>query len=231
MRRISVLSVLGPVFWIVATLTTLSRPASGQMMSMLIETRGQLEALRFCVGPNFAPLQLLAQGLLGGYGKGGSYSGGSGGYGGGRNQWEPPPPPSSYSASLEQDVKACRAASKLKGDEKQALLDELRKDIEIKAQDCRKFGMGRMVQVRVTTLKGSQQDSGWEVYYKWNCASGFQPAEMRAPQLTSPATIQIPPGNYSIRAQKRLPTGLVNTQAMTVVVGMEKTTDIEIAIP
>jgi hypothetical protein len=119
----------------------------------------------------------------------------------------------------------------LKGAEKQALLDQVRRDIEIKAQDCRKFGMGRTVQVRVTTLKGSQQDSGWEVFYKWNCASGFQPSEMRAQQLTSPATIQIPPGNYSIRAQKRGPEGVVNTQPTTVVVGLEKTADIQIAIP
>jgi hypothetical protein len=216
----------------VITLMSLSLPASGQgFNSMLIETRAQLESLRFCLGPSFTPLQLLAQGLIGGYTNVGGSSGGQGGYGGGRNQWEPAPPPRSYSDSLEQDVKACRAADKLKGEEKQALINQVRQDIEIKAQDCKKFGMGRTVQVHVTTLKGSLQDSGWEVYYKWNCASGFQPAEMRAQQLTSPATIQIPPGNYSIRAQKRLPSGVVNTQATTVVVGLEKTAEIQIAIP
>jgi hypothetical protein len=226
MRRISLLSVLGPVIGLV----TLSLPASGQgFTSMLIETRGQLESLSLCLGPGFVPLQVLAQGLLSGYTGGGDFGGGQ--YGGGRNQWEPPPPPRSYSDSLEQDLKACRAAGRLKSEEKQALLDQVRKDIEIKAQDCRKFGMGRTVQVRVTTLKGSQADSGWEVYYRWNCASGFQPSEIRAQQLTSPATIQIPPGNYSIRAQKRLPTGLVNTETTTVVVGLEKTAEIQIAIP
>jgi hypothetical protein len=210
------------------SLTALARPASGQGFSMLIETRGQLESLRFCLGPGYMPLQQLAQALLTGYSEG---STGPERYGGGRGGWEPPPPPRSYSESLEQDIKACNAAGKLKGAEKQALLDQVRKDIEIKAQDCRKFGMGRTVQVRVTTLKGAQPDSGWEVFYKWNCASVFQPAEMRAQQLTSPATIQIPPGNYSIRAQKRGPAGLVNTQPTTVVVGLEKTADIQIAIP
>jgi hypothetical protein len=133
--------------------------------------------------------------------------------------------------SLDRDIQACRAAGGLGGDSKQALLDGVRQDIEIKAKDCRKFGMGRTISVRVVTMRGSQKDDGWEVYYKWNCSSAFQPAEMRAPQLTSPAVIQVPPGNYTFRAQKRMQDNqMVNTPPTTVVVGLQKAADIQIPI-
>lgn len=208
------------------------RPAEAQRFnSMLGETRAQLQALQFCLGVGYAPLQVLAVGLLKGYdGAGGGYGGG-GSYGRGGNQWEPQPPPEAYSQSLDEDVKACQAAGKLKGEDKQEMLEYVRKDIEIKAADCRKFGMGRMVQVKVTTVRGPQMDDGWEVYYKWDCSSAFQPKELRAPKLTNPAVMQVPPGNYLVRAQKQQGGQVLKTEATRVAVGGEKAAEVQLPIP
>jgi hypothetical protein len=200
-------------------------PACAQPFeSMLIQTRSQLQALQFCLGQDFAPLQVLAVGLLRGYGAGG------GGYGGG-GKWEPPPPPPEYSRSLDEDLKACQAAGKLKGEEKQTLLEYVRRDVATKAADCRKFGMGRMISVRVTTVRGPQMDDGWEVYYKWDCSSAFQPREMRAPKLTNPAVMQVPPGNYLVRAQKQQGGQMLKTEPTRVAVGMEKSAEVQLPIP
>ena len=207
------------VTWIV--IAALGGPVHAQRFdSMLAETRMQLDSLRFCLGLNYLPLQVLEVGLLKGYS----------GAGGGAD-WEPPPPPREYSQSLDEDLKACQAAGKLKGEAKQELLEYVRRDIEMKAADCRKFGMGRMVQVRVTTVRGPQMDDGWEVYYKWDCSSAFQPKELRAAKLTNPAVMQVPPGNYLVRAQKQQGGQTMKTQPTRVAVGLEKSAEVQLPIP
>ena len=93
-----------PVVTALVSIAVLSWPVRAQRFnSMLAETRGQLDALRFCLGMNFLPLQALEVGLLRGYDGPHFVGGGHGGDG----QWEPPPPPAEYSRSLEDDVKAC----------------------------------------------------------------------------------------------------------------------------
>ena|SRR5438105_6032063 len=234
MERFSVISVFGPILRLVLAVALLSPPMVAQVFSsLLVQTRGQLESLRFCLGPDFPALRELQQGLLTGYNGQGYGAGGGSGYGGRRGlvaPSEPIPPPPAYTESLEQDIKACKIAGKLKGDAKRALVDQVRKDIEIKAKDCHKFGMGRMVQVRVTTVRGPQMDDGWEVYYKWDCSSAFQPKELRAPKLTNPAIIQLPPGNYLIRAQKQNAGQVMNTEPTRVAVGLEKSAEVQIPI-
>jgi hypothetical protein len=234
MERFPVFSVFGAILRVVLAVAPLTVPVSGQVFtSLLVQTRGQLESLRFCLGPDFEPLQELQHGLLTGYNGQGYGDGGGSAYGGRRGlvpPSEPIPPPPAYTESLEQDIKACKIAGKLKGDEKQALLDQVRKDVEIKAKDCRKFGMGRMVSVRVTTVRGPQMDDGWEVYYKWDCSSAFQPKELRAPKLTNPAILQLPPGNYLIRAQKQQGGQTMNTESARVAVGLEKSAEVQIPI-
>jgi hypothetical protein len=233
MEHFPVLLVFRPVLRWITAVALLTQPVFAQVFnSLLMETRGQLKSLEFCLGPSFDPLRELQTGLLIGYnGQGyGAAASDRGRYGGGAGAWEPPPPPPAYTQSLEQDLKACDAARKLKGDEKVALLDQVRRDIELKAKDCRKFGMGRMVAVRVTTVRGPQMDDGWEVYYKWDCSSTFQPKELRAPRLTNPALIQVPPGNYLIRAQKQQAGQIINTDPTRVAVGLDKSTEVQIPI-
>lgn len=195
---------------------------------LLNSTRQRMSELRICLFGDDDVVQ-LGQGLTGGYNGGG----GSGGrYSRRSSAPAPMPPPADYLASLDRDIKACQFSSKVKDPEqRKELLDAVREDIHIKAEDCKKFGMGRMVTVRVMTLKGPVADNGWEVFYKWQCASAFQPAEMRAPQLTSPATLKLPPGNYAVRAQKKVSdTQLLNTSTVTVVVGLQSGSDIQLPI-
>jgi hypothetical protein len=225
----SLLSIFSRAVRIAVALSLVSPMVHAQLGgSLLNATRARLQALSNCVGPDFEPMRELEVGLLRGY-NGAAYQGG-GRYGGSAIEG-PIPPPDAYSDSLDRDIQACRAAATLDGDDRKALLEGVRRDIEIKAKDCHKFGMGRIVAVRVSTMKGSQKDDGWEVYYKWNCSSAFQPAEMRASKLTSPAVVQLPPGNYTFRAQKRMQDNqVVNTQPTVVVVGMDKAADIQIPI-
>lgn len=232
MRWNSVLSIFNRFLRIVVAFSLASSLAHAQLGGTLLNpTRARLQALSNCVGPDFKPLIELAVGLLQGY-NGADYGSGGSGHGyGGLPASEPIPPPTAYSESLDRDIQACRAAATLQGDDRKALVDEVRKDIEIKAKDCHQWGMGRTIAVRVTTMRGAQKDDGWEVYYKWNCASAFQPAEMRAAKLTSPAVIQVPPGNYTFRAQKRMQDNqVVNTQPTVVAVGLNKSVDVQIPI-
>ena len=81
------------------------------------------------------------------------------------------------------------------------------------------------------TVRGPQMDDGWEVYYKWDCSSAFQPKEMRAPKLTNPAVLQVPPGNYLLRAQKQQGGQVLKTEPTRVAVGMEKSAEVQLPIP
>ena len=110
----------------------------------LAPTRASLDALQSCLGASDT-LKTLRKGLLWGWGK----------------ESGPPtllekqpaaPPGPEYSESLETDVKACQAAAQIQDEQqKQAALNTIRKDIEIKAADCRKFGMSRKVPVVIST--------------------------------------------------------------------------------
>ena len=190
----------------------------------LAPTRASLDALQSCLGPSEA-LKTLRKGLLWGWG---------------RKDAPPtlldkqpaPPPAPDYSESLDTDVKACQAAAQLPDQQqKQAALNTIRKDIEIKSADCLKFGMSRKVPVVISTVRGEKVESGWQVFYKWSCASLLQPQELRVPQLTSPAKVELPPGVYSFRAEKKNANGQLETVAPTdIVVGSAQWIPLELAI-
>jgi hypothetical protein len=191
---------------------------------LLAPTRTQLDTLATCLGQNSA-LTVLRKGLLWGWQQPQNTP----------SLHDPtpaPPPPPEYSASLDRDVQACALASRTQDVEQQReILSAVQKDIEIKAEDCRKFGMGRKVPVRITTLRGAAMEHGWQVFYKWSCASALQPEEVRVPNLTSPANVELPPGVYSVRAEKRISPVQVQTVApVTVVVGSAASVPLELAI-
>ena len=229
MRRQTVPAKLNRIFGSLLLFAFLCPFASAQFgLDQLDGVRQRLSALRICLTGN-DDVERLSVGLLSGYSNNSGAP--SGGYRKGYSHQSPLPPPPDYMATLDQDIKACLYASKIKDpDARKELLAQVREDIRIKAQDCQKFGMGRMVTVHVSTLKGPVPDSGWEVFYKWLCASAFTPAEIRAPQLTSPATLKLPPGNYAIRAQKKTPTAVLNSETVTVVVGLQPGADVELPI-
>src|SRR5262249_29214057 len=134
--------------------------------------------------------------------------------------------------SLDLDRKACRAALEMNDSaRRQAVIASVRRDIAIKAADCHRFGMGRVVAVRVTTLRGAQAENGWTVYYRWICSSAFQPDEMRAAKLTSPASLQLPPGEYSFRAERRTPGAKPESAGPAkILVGGAPSADVELPI-
>ena len=163
----------------------LAKPAADP----LAPTRASLDALKACLGASDA-LATLRKGLLWGWPK-------PGGPPTLRDPAPAPPPPPEYSQTLDRDVKACTLASTLNNEEQRRLvLTAVQKDIEIKAADCHKFGMGRKVPVTIKTVRGDKMEHGWQVFYKWSCASLLQPEEVRVPNLTSPANVELPPGVY-----------------------------------
>jgi len=187
--------------------------------SQLNSTDARLGSLRSCLPTQYrGDLDKLRNGLLW--------------------NWKPasattlPEPPAAYLASLDLDIEVCKAAVKL-GDAgaMNAAYSAVAKDIEIKTNDCRKFGMGRMVSVRVKTLFSGAPSNGWQVFYKWAGSSVLQGREIPFPNLTSPATGELPPGTYSIRvANQGAPTLAQGAAPVTIVVGLEPTTEVEIPV-
>jgi hypothetical protein len=190
----------------------------------LAPTRAKLDALKVCLGASDA-LATLRKGLLWGWRKPESAPSL-------RDAPPAPPAPPEYLESLDRDVRACHIASGLQDEEqRRQVLSAVQKDIEIKADDCHKFGMGRKVPVSIKTVRGDKTEHGWQVFYKWSCASLLQPEEVRVPNLTSPANVELPPGVYSVRAERR--TGSNQVQAIapvTVVVGSVASVPLELAV-
>ncbi len=76
------------------------------------------------------------------------------------------------------------------------------KDLQAKVTDCRTFGMGRLVPVRLRTIRGNNPDPGWEVLYKCTLSSGQAGGEMQAPGNTA-TVAQLPPAAICVfRARK-----------------------------
>ena len=219
-----------PMLRLAAVCAMVLIPAGGakvpadEAAAKLAPTRAKLDALQACLGPGDA-LSTLRKGLLWGWPKPGSPP----------SLEAPlpaPPPPGDYLDSLDRDVKACGFASTLEDPEqRRQVLSAVAKDIEIKADDCHKFGMGRKVLVTIRTLREAAVENGWQVFYKWSCASVLQPEEVRVPNLTSPANVDLPPGEYFFRAEKKNASGQVQSIApVKIVVGSAPSVPLELAI-
>jgi hypothetical protein len=208
--------VLSPAGW---AKTLADKPADH-----LAPTRAKLDALQSCLGQSTA-LSTLRKGLLWGWPKPGSAP---------SLQAPPPapPPPAEYLDSLDRDVQACAVAAALQDPEqRRQVLSAVAKDVEIKAADCHQFGMGRRVPVTIRTLRAATAENGWQVFYKWSCASLLQPEEVRVPNLTSPANVELPPGEYFFRAEKKNSSGQVQSIApVKIVVGSAASVPLELAI-
>jgi hypothetical protein len=118
---------------------------------------------------------------------------------------QPAASPQVYLTSLENDAAVCRAAvgkqSGLK-DYTEAL-EGVVDDLNLKFRDCYLYGMGRLVSMSVATNKDTAPDAGWTVYFKWVTVSNIQTTESAFPTTSTPATDDLPPGIYQLRAQKK----------------------------
>jgi len=164
---------------------------------------GSLHGLADCLskGPDHSPqqnqilveLEDLSRGLLHGWDQAN------------RNSWVKVPPPAAYQDSLNEDLQACQAAiESTNARARENFWQGLAEDLRIKAEDCHKGGMGRTIELAVTTWDGDKTSSGWQVFYKRQF-QGLASREFQMPNLSSPTTKhQLPPGNYLVRAEKSL---------------------------
>jgi hypothetical protein len=113
-------------------------------------------------------------------------------------------PPEMYLKSLENDATVCRAAVSRQSRSKDSfkVLKDVVDDLDLKFRDCYLHGMGRLVSMSVATNKDTAPDRGWTVYFKWVTVSDIQTTESAFPTMSTPATDNLPPGIYQLRAQK-----------------------------
>src|SRR6185437_9092845 len=106
----------------------------------------------------------------------------------------PLPVPPEYLRNLADIAAACESGA--------ASASAILEDLETKINDCRKFGMARLVPIRVETLHVSDLVRDWEVFYRWDAGSrSSNAAELRAPGLST-TSLKLPPGLYIFRAQQ-----------------------------
>lgn len=146
------------------------------------------------------------------------------------------PPPKDYVQALQQEADWClKVANVLNNDpaKKEAaehVLESIANDLRIKVEDCRSWGMGRLVTVLASTLKNGKPDPGWTVMYKWVSVSGLNSAELSFPQET-PSSKQLPPGLYSIYVTKQVGNTMQKSEAKTVSAFQKDKVQCEIAVP
>jgi hypothetical protein len=131
--------------------------------------------------------------------------------------------PPMYLKSLENDATVCRAVTRRQNDSRDSIkaLQRVVDDLNLKFRDCYLHGMGRLVSMSVTTNKDTAPDAGWTVYFKWVTVSNIQTIESAFPRTSTPATDDLPPGIYQLRAQKKDPTSGAMLESETKTVSLD----------
>jgi hypothetical protein len=164
-----------------------------------------------------------------GYNRNGGYDRGS--------QWLPVPPPKDYVADLSHEARWClQVANILNSDPErkeasEKVLASIADDLRIKAADCRAWGAGRLITVIANTLRNGQPDPGWTVMYKWVSVSGLTSIDLSFPQISTPTSKALPPGVYSVYAEKQVGDMLKKTAPITVSAFQEQKVKCEIPVP
>jgi hypothetical protein len=64
--------------------------------------------------------------------------------------------------------------------------------------------MGTVRTVNIQTLRDGVPEPGWQVFYKFRIMEAFPDVDAQPfPNLSSPSTWKLPPGNYLIYARKK----------------------------
>jgi hypothetical protein len=128
--------------------------------------------------------------------------------------------PQPYLRSLENDATVCRAGVGKQSGSSHSIkaLEDVIDDLNLKFRDCYLHGMARLVTMSVATNKNTTADPGWTVYFKWVTVSDIQTTESVFPTTSTPATDDLPPGIYQLRAQKQDPASgaTLNSETKTV---------------
>ncbi len=131
--------------------------------------------------------------------------------------------PPMYLQSLENDATVCQAAvgKQSRSEGSIRALEDVVDDLNLKFRDCYLHGMGRLVQMSVATKKDTTPDAGWTVYFKWVTVSNIETTENAFPTTSTPATDDLPPGIYQLRAQKDDPTSGAMLKSETKTVSLD----------
>jgi hypothetical protein len=115
--------------------------------------------------------------------------------------------PQMYLKSLENDATVCRAAvvKQSRSKDSTRALEGVVDDLNLKFRDCYLHGRAGLVSMSVATDIGPTPDAGWTVYFKWVTVSDIQTSESAFRRTSTPATDDLPPGVYQLRAQKKDP--------------------------
>jgi len=140
--------------------------------------------------------------------------------------------PAPYGRSIERHLALLREALE-SGPVRQAeTLQYVFEDIKLKHADCKQFGMGRLVKLEVRTKKGNEEVRGWQVFYRWIPSRAV--GEVRSqpfPSLSSPTSVELPPGAYTVQAKKAVDGKELASAELTVPVGGRKTVTFEVPVP
>ena len=168
--------------------------------------------------------QALWQGLLIGYNKS-------------NKSWAVVPPPKEYVQNLQEEAEWCSKVAETFHSEParkaqaEKVLAHIAYDIEVKAADCRSWGMGRLINVKASTVKNGQPDPGWTVSYKWMSASGLNSMDLSFPQESTPTSKALPPGVYAIYATKQVGGATKKSQPIVVTAFDKAEVKCEISVP
>ena len=147
------------------------------------------------------------------------------------------PPPNEYVQDLAQEADWClKVANALNTqpenkERAEKVLTNIAYDLYVKVEDCRSWGMGRLISVKANTVKNGKPDPGWTVNYKWMSSSGLNAVDLQFPQESTPTTKKLPPGLYLIYATKQVGDSLKKTQPITVTAFQKDTVQCDISVP
>ncbi len=147
------------------------------------------------------------------------------------------PPPKEYVEELAKEADWCLKVANVLNTEParktaaENVLVSIINDLVVKVEDCREWGMARMVTVIASTLKNGKPDPGWTVMYKWVSVSGLNATELSFPRISTPTSKAVPPGIYSIYATKQVGDTLEKTEPKTISAFQGDKVQCEIPVP
>jgi hypothetical protein len=147
------------------------------------------------------------------------------------------PPPKEYVEDLAQESEWClEVADALNTqpenkERAEKVLTNIAYDLYVKVEDCRSWGMGRLITVKANTVKNGQPDPGWTVNYKWMSSSGLNSVDLSFPAESTPTTKKLPPGMYAIYATKQIGGTLKKTEPITITAFQKDTVQCDISVP
>ncbi len=153
------------------------------------------------------------------------------------NEFAAVPPPKEYVQDLAQEAEWClKVANALNTqpankERAEKVLTNIAYDLYVKVEDCRAWGMGRLITVKANTVKNGQPDPGWTVNYKWMSSSGLNSVDLSFPQESTPTTKKLPPGMYLIYATKQVGGSVKKTEPITVTAFQKDTVQCDISVP